>query len=83
MYLAKKGAEIDYPNFKDTVPLKDHARHQAHRVDFRAMWGLSAPITRGRTVLQCLPDRVAAVTKRTGNLPWLLPATKTSRRIRS
>jgi hypothetical protein len=30
MYLAKKGADIDYPNFKNTVPLKDRARHEAY-----------------------------------------------------
>ena len=29
-YLARKGAEIDYPNFKDIVPARDHARHQAY-----------------------------------------------------
>jgi len=30
MYLAKKGAEVDYPKFKDMVSLRDYARHQTH-----------------------------------------------------
>ena len=37
MYLAKKGAEIDYPNFKGTVTWKDHARHQAYMNCWAAM----------------------------------------------
>jgi hypothetical protein len=28
--LVEKGTEIDNPNFKDTVLLKDHGRHQAY-----------------------------------------------------
>jgi len=37
MYLAKKGAEIDYPNFKGRVTLKDHARRQAYLICWAAM----------------------------------------------
>jgi len=29
-YLARKAEGIDYPNFKNTVPAKDHARHEAY-----------------------------------------------------
>lgn len=45
--MAKAVMDIDYDNFKGTIPSKDRLRHDAYFQCWEAMWGWQASLRRG------------------------------------